>query len=297
MLLLLIRNAIAYKLFTPSIYDFRVDPQERAYEGYFGFLNKHFYVPDSNHFGELGIITLNTHIENDTSEVSQKRIILGLIDTHHPTILSLQGLVFDELDEIISKSEGHYEAACKAALNNDVWRNRLEAMPILYDSSSIIKIKESVFEPKEYQRQAYGCAAVFYSKITEQIFTIVNVDLPSVDEKVVDSQVFNILENMENSKYRDLPVFVTGTVNTKSERLRRLIEKTFLNLNDFDRNNVGLSKTTFHNYGKIEDNIQRDYVLLRDKGGKLKVNYSRILNRFSKDYFEHYPIYVIMSRK
>lgn len=296
-MLLHFKTVALYKLFTPSIYDFRVDPQERVYEGYFGFLNKHFYVPDRNHFGELGIISLNTHIEKDTSEINQRRIILNLIDTHHPTILSLQGLISDEMKEIVDRSEGHYEIACKNALNNDVWRNRLEAMPILYDSESVIKIKESVFEPKEYQRQAYGCAGVFYSKITEQIFTVINVDLPSVDEKIIDSQVFNILENIENSKYKDLPVFITGTINTKSEELRKLIEKTFLNLNDFDKNNIGLSKTTFHNYGRINDNIQRDYVLLRDKEGKLKVNYSRILSRFSKEDFEHYPLYVIMSRK
>lgn len=293
---LLIRSVLSFKLFAPSPYDFRVDPEERVYEGYFGFLKKHFYVPDSNHFGELSMMSLNAHIDRDTLEKKQQESLMGLIDLHHPSIFSIQGLSQGEFDSLKPVIDHHYETACKDALFSEVWTNKIEVLPILYDRYAIVKIRDYVFQPKEYEKQAYGCLGVFYSKLTEQIFSVVNVDLPSTDENLVNAEFYNILEHLESSDVKDYPIFVTGTINKLSDKLKKLMDTNFINLNAIDKNNIGLNKTTFHRHGHVNDNIQRDFILLKDTAKKFKLNYSRTLSRYPKDNFEHFANFSIVSR-
>lgn len=291
-----ISTVVSFRLFAPSMYDFRVDPEERVYEGYFGFLKRHFYVPDGNHFGELSLMSLNAHIDRDTLEKKQQDSILGLIDLHHPSIFALQGLSQSEYDSLTPIISEHYDFACKDALFSEVWTNKIETLPILYDKYSLVKIRDYVFQPKEYERQAYGCIGVFYSKLSEQIFSVINIDLPSTDENLVNIEIYNILEHLENSDIRDFPVFMTGTINRLSDKLKKLMDTNFINLHTLDRNNIGLNKTTFHRHGHVNDNIQRDFILLKDKSKKFKLNYSRTLSRYPKDNFEHFPNFAILSR-
>lgn len=296
LLFFLISKVISFRLFAPSIYDFRVDPEEKTYESYRGFLKRHFYIPDKNHFGELSLMSLNTHIDRDTLEKKQEEDIMRLIDLHHPSIFSLQGLSLTEYESLQLSIDDHYENGCKNALFSEVWTNKVEILPIFYDKYSLVKIRDYVFQPKEYEKQAYGCIAVFYSKLTEQMFSVINIDLPSTDENLVNAEVYNILEHLEGSDIKDYPVFVTGTINKLSEKLKKLMDINFINLNREDRNNIGLNKTTFHRHGKTSDNIQRDFILLRDKDKKFKLNYSRTLSRLPKDNFEHFPNFAILSR-
>lgn len=252
-------------------------------------------MDDKNHFGKLGIITLNAHVERDTLEQNQQEEILNLIDTHHPSILALQGVGKSELKSIEQRLKGHYEAACRKALFRELWMNRLEVLPILYDTNTLMRISEIVFEPTEYENQAYGCAVVFYDRTINMMYTVVNVDLPSTNKGLVDSQIFNIFQNIKKSKFKTFPIFLTGTINEMSDSLEILVTKGLNNLVEFDKNNVGLSRTTFHHYGRVGDNQQRDFVLLEDGDKRLKLNYARILSRFPKRNFEHFPVYAILS--
>lgn len=285
------------KLFSPSPYDFIVDPESGKYDEHNGYVNRHYYVQDNYHFGELGILTLNAHVERDTLENEQVDDLLNLIDTHHPTVFPVQGLSERILTEIEKEMEDHYKIGCKNARLRDIRTNKLEVMPIIYDSSVLIMIRESVFEPEKYKEEAYGCGMVFYDRITKQFYTVVSIDLPSTDEKITDAQVYNIIENVGGSKFKDYPLFLAGTINTMSDELKLLVKKSLQNLNALDRNNAGLNKTTFHNRGMVSDNIQRDFILLLDKKKKLKVNYSRTLSRFKKNDFGHFPVFSILSRR
>lgn len=147
----------AFNLFSPSRYDFRVNPENRAYKRT-GFLSKHISPPKSISFGELALMTLNAHIERDTIEEQQQKEILKLIDEHHPTTFSLQGLSQREFSDIKKKlNTNHYGIACTTAFRNDIWQNKIEMMPILYDNKALVKLSEVVFEPREYENQAYAC--------------------------------------------------------------------------------------------------------------------------------------------
>ncbi|ELA42595.1 uncharacterized protein VICG_00347 [Vittaforma corneae ATCC 50505] len=298
MLFLIIFSGIshAFKYFAPSVYDFAVDPENKKYQEHSGFVHRHYYTEDKNHFGEIALMTLNTHVESDIVEKNQKNGILALIDLHHPAVFALQGLTQSVLSGVQKEASEHYEVACTDALFKEIRTNKLEVMPIFYDSNSLIKIKESIIEPEKYKNQAYACVVVFYDKLIQKIYTVINVDLPSTDPKVIDSQVYNIIHNLENSKFKDFPVFVVGTINTMSEELRKLVKRDMKNLIDQDKNNIGLRKTTFHNHGTVNDNLQRDFILLKDKAKEFKLNYSRILSRYSKMSFEHFPVFSILSR-
>lgn len=298
MLLLVIFSGIshAFKYFAPSVYDFAVDPENKKYQEHTGFVHRHYYVEDKYHFGEVALMTLNAHVKSDIIEGNQKNGILALIDLHHPTVFALQGLTQPVLEKVRREAGAHYEVACTDALFKEIRTNKLEAMPIFYDSSALIKIRESVIEPESYKDEAYACVAVFYDKLIQKIYTVINVDLRSTEPKVIDSQVYNIVHNFENSKFKDFPVFVAGTINAMSEDLRELVKKDMKNLIEQDKDNIGLSKTTFHNHGNVKDNLQRDFILLKDKSKRFKPNYTRILSRYSKVNFEHFPVFSILSR-
>ncbi|KAM0679802.1 hypothetical protein GINT2_001973 [Glugoides intestinalis] len=286
----------AFNLFSPSRYDFRVNPENRIYKST-GFLYKHDSHPKSISFGDLALMTLNAHIERDTIEEHQEKEILKLIDEHHPTTFSIQGLSQREFADIRKKLNGeHYDIGCTKALRNDIWQNKVETMPILYDNKALVKLSEFVFEPREYENQAYACMTSFYNNITNQVLTIVNVELSSTDEKTTDEQMYNIVKKVKAFEYKDFPIFITGTINKMSMQFKKLEETTFKNLHDMDKNNKGLDKTTFHKHGKVSDNIQRDFILLYDIKKEWKLNYSRTLSRYSKVYFERFPVFSILER-
>lgn len=286
----------AFNLFSPSRYDFRVNPENRAYKRT-GFLSKHISPPKSISFGELALMTLNAHIERDTIEEQQQKEILKLIDEHHPTTFSLQGLSQREFSDIKKKlNTNHYGIACTTAFRNDIWQNKIEMMPILYDNKALVKLSEVVFEPREYENQAYACMTSFYNNVTNQMLTVVNVEFSSSDEKITDEQMYNIVKKVKSFEYKDFPIFITGTINNMSVQFQRLEESSFKNLHDLDKNNKGLDKTTFHKHGKVSDGIQRDFILLYDIKKELKLNYSRTLSRYSKVCFEHFPVFSILER-
>lgn len=291
-----IATALAFALYSPSPHDFIVDPQNGKYDEHSGFVNRHYYVQDKYHFGELNILTLNTHIESDLKESNQATDLLELIDTHHPTVFTLQGLSRAILPMLEEKLGQHYQAACRDSRARDLRTYKLESMPILYDSARLSVVRESVFEPKDYDEQVYGCGVVFYDSMIREMYTVVNVDLLSAVDKVTDAELYNILDNVNNSEFKSKPLLIAGTINSLSAKAKRLVENTMHNLNELDKNNEGLSRTTFHNGGKVNDNIQRDFILLRDNEKRLKLNYSRTLSRFRKDDFGHFPIYSILSR-
>ncbi len=94
-----------------------------------------------------------------------------------------------------------------------------------------------------------------------------------MDEGTTDTQLYSIIQNIKTSKFKDYPVFITGTINSLSESARWLIDNNIVNLNDLDKRNENLNKTTFHSHGEMNDNQQRDFILLKDIKGIFKLNY------------------------
>lgn len=213
MLLLFALEISTQALFRPSIYDFLVNPEERKLENYSGFLKEHKYNTDLDTFGEFSIMTLNAHIESDINEKDQINGILNLINTHHQTIFSLQGLSLTALASLKESISPHYDLICEKSIFKETRLFKSEILPIIFDAKSVIKIRDFLFHPKDFDNQVWGCMGVFYNKLTKNLFSVVNLDLISGDKVLVDAQFYNVLKFIYESQFSENPFFITGTIN------------------------------------------------------------------------------------
>lgn len=280
--------------FIVSKYDSHAGNTRKDSYGSQGFLKNHNAPTSPDSFGDISLITLNAHIDKDTLEEKQKSHIIELFNTHHPTVFAIQ-TVSKELMEYISNGvRPHYSISATDFKNIDLRTRKEEYKPIFYDANVLEVITVKAFKGSS-KNEHYATFSIFRHKETQSIFTIVNMDLFSADSKAIDTQVFNILANIEKTPYKDSPIFLMGTINVMSNKLRRAINSRYDNLIVRDFNNRALSKNTFHYHGFMNDGVQRDFIFFRDSAKSLKLNYSRILEAFDKESFEHYPIYSILS--
>lgn len=190
------------------------------------------------------------------------------------------------MGEKISK---HYGVLCKDFENIDARMNKKEYIPVFYDKSLLQGVQSIGIKTGSL---THSCMAVFSSKFTNKYFSVVNLDLYSANETTTDVQFSKILKVTMDSDFYKFPIFITGTINAISYNLNRLMHTTFRNIYDLDIGNVGLNKSTFHNHGKINDGVQRDFILLKNQPGYFFDLHSRILSHFPEDNLDHYPVYL-----
>lgn len=248
---------------------------------------------DSENNNNLVIISINTHVNRDTLENAQIEKIVKLAKDENPTFLPLQGATKELYNGILNKLK-NYDVACKTSKYIDIRYNKKEFLPILYNKDILYVVSEQNIG-EEFQN--FGCLVTFVTKKHHEIFSIANVDLYSVNEKKTDRQMAAILTKFKNTKFSEYPIFVTGTINNMGYDLRQLVNDSLLNLVMEDKNNAGVSKTTFHNHGTLNDNVQRDFILLNDEKEKFKLISAQIMTNVSKNHFEHYPVFTKLEQK
>ncbi len=288
----------------PSIYDPLAIKKYPKLLWINGFIKSHNndvvkQLTKSNYFGNFSFATINARLEKDTLEADQITNISKFIDSHHPTILILQAVskdVMNGLDNLINK---HYNfSKAKEFVDVDRISFKKEYKPIIYDKELVLEISSGHFSPQfvEYNT-TYSTYTIFKLKCTNQIFTVINIDLYSADPKTIEIQIFTITKHIYESNLHKHPIFLSGTINIKTPSINQFLSKSFKNLINKDKNNKYLSEDTFHDNGKFADGQPRDFIFLFDIYNKFQLNYARVLKNFDKISFKHYPLYAILTIK
>ena len=281
-----------------SIYDIKAQDYKTDIVQNTGFIKSHGAKSHGPVMGDISILSVNMYTPNN--QVSNLELmaqeITTLVDQHHPSFYTLQALNKLQLDSIKAALAPHYAVIGDMPTNTDLKTRKKEYRPLFYDTHDFQLLKDGTFVPAFHKDHAYASFGVFRSvKDTTKIFTVVNMDLYSADAKYIQEQLYNIIKNIDDGTYSQYPVFLAGMINEQTEAVSDLIKTTFKNTLDLDTNNEFSSKTTFHHTGDLNDNVQRDFILLKDEKKVFRVNLSRILTLFESRILHHYPIYTILS--
>lgn len=291
-------------LFYPLKYDPLVKNEELSddKEDYMkDHFETHYKEVSAGAFGDISLLTLYLYkpVEIEEKEIESAKKVIRLIDESHATFILLQG-VSETIITIISKfleSNDHYRMVNHQRGSSDSLTGNKKYLPIIYDSNLVINAKNDYFTTEEKVPRLYGS----YMEVTDTrikngvTYTVINVDLYSSFPEINSAEFSNIaIDILENPIIKSKPVFIGGNIATLGETLKELTELSFKNLIDEDVHNKKLSKTTDHTNGN-DDNIQRDFILLRDPFKMFTVNYARILSKFS--YGIRYPVYSILTFK
>lgn len=247
-------------------------------------------------FGNFSIGTINGRLERDTLEEKQEKMILKLIDSHHPSILLLQSMSKDVIRNIEINSGPHYKMCADRYVDVDRVSMKKEYKPIIYDTNVVEVENEGNFAPPlAEETSSYATFATFRKIGTNTRFTVINVDFYSADGQTIETQLFTIMKHIHDSWISKYPIIIGGTVNAITGLTKKLMSDAFKDLVKSDRNNYKMSGDTFHDNGKFYDGITRDFLLLKDERHKFIINYVRVLKSFDIESFKHYPIYAILT--
>lgn len=268
-----------------------------------GFFRDHDHKGDSSfkRFGDISIITLNLFrdIVADYETLQSAENIRTLLDEAHPTFLCLQGIDDSLLTRINGKlsDHNHYQMATFDKYDVEMLSGQRNYLPIIYDSNLVSVHRSGYFETEQPHQMRYGSFIEVKDrrKKSERIsFTVINVDMYSSFNEVVSAQFSNIISDINGFKEVEaLPVFVVGGMGTMPPNVHEMM-KTYKNSIEVDANNRDIPKTTVH-AGSQDDNVQRDFILLRDANSIFDLNYARILREFLAS--DHYPVHAIYSYK
>lgn len=268
-----------------------------------GFFRDHYLAEDDNFkkFGDISIMTLNLfrEIVADHETLQSAENVRTILDEAHPTFLCLQGVDESLLTRINGKLNGnnHYKMATYEKYDVEMLSGQKSYLPIIYDESLVFIHNSGYFESEPPHQMRYGSYIEVKDKrkpMEKTTFTVINVDMYSSFNDVVSAQFSNVVSDINGFKeVEHLPVFIVGGMGTLPPNVKEMM-KTYKNSIDVDANNKDIPKTTVHAGGQ-DDNIQRDFILLRDTHGMFELNYSRILREFLAS--DHYPVHAIYSYK
>lgn len=268
-----------------------------------GYFSNHNQEVDINfkRFGDISIITLNLFREiiADYETVQSSDNVHTILDEAHPSFLCLQGVDDTLLTRINNrlKDQPHYKMTTYEKYNTEMLSAQKTYLPIIYDTTLFSIHRSGYFESEPPHKMRYASFVQVKDRRfkNERIsFTVINVDLFSSFNDVVNAQFSNINSDIISFKeVQSLPVFIVGGFGTIPPNIYDLM-KTYKNSIEDDDNNKDIPNTTIH-AGSQEDNIQRDFILLRDEHHVFELNYARIL----RDYLasDHYPVHSIYSYK
>ncbi|KAM0672177.1 hypothetical protein CWI42_080900 [Ordospora colligata] len=267
-----------------------------------GYANDHNHKRDHKGFGNLSIISFNMESATDSSRDGLQDFVLGLLDSSHPSVMTLQSIRKKEIDALSTKLLGHY-----GILNDDQGSiNVLESpklyLPIIYDTQHVRKISNGYYRNPEQSKIIYASWAVFETLATKQWFTVINLDLYNAYEEKIDVKMANILRDIHvDPTISARPVFYMGRINVASDRLKQVIENNYINPLDKDINSKNEERFTMINPSDIQTDHQRDYILISEKKQNdpnaihnvKTIHYARILRLGIPGL--NYPIHTIVS--
>lgn len=262
-----------------------------------GFLKNHNKDIQIENFGDISIFTINFYTK-DLSDPTENQIntLSEVLDHAHPTIVCLQGVdeeLMKKLQTFI-KNTKHYKISNDKKHSTDLSNAHEYFLPIIFDELVLKKNRSDYFITSDPQSILYASWSRFIMKNGTE-FTAVNIDLFSSFKNVTSAQFSNIVIDINTDKTTsESPVVISGNIATMSSTISNLMSKNYKNLVDLDTHNRNLSKTTFHARDLLDDDIQRDFILLLDEKNAFETNYARILSDFPKSN-EHYPVYAILT--
>lgn len=292
--LLLMLSCTLCKYF-PSKYDPKAYDSEIMRAS--GYIKDHQKKIKYKEFGDLSLLTLNMQHNTDLEVPIHKKFMLDLIDSTHPTIFALQDVASSIVRDLPRRLGMHYLAVNIDKGMVDMITSAVTYLPILYDTR-VLKLKKSgYFTGSGGSKQVYGSWAKFAHKATGRLFTVINIDLYSAFKSVVDAEMANIINDIQTERSVDTnPVIIMGTINSLSEKLEEVFKDSLQNVLEKDKNNKGESKATFLLDSDFINDIERDYIILRDRKQEMIVNLARILNRRTIA-GHHYPVHAILTFK
>lgn len=251
-------------------------------------------------FGDISIITLNLYREVvvDSETLQSAENIRTILDEAHPTFLCLQGVDDSLLLRINGKLKDneHYKLANFDKYDVDNLSGQRDYFPIIYDSALVFPKNSGYFETEGAHKQKYASfleVKDLRNKADPVSFTVINAEMYSSFNDVVSAEFSNIVSDIASYKEVDKhPVFIAGGMGTLPPNVKELMKSTYKNSIEEDANNTDIPKTTVHSGGQ-DDDVQRDFILLRDANKIFKLNYARILREFLAS--DHYPVHAIYS--
>lgn len=263
-----------------------------------GWFSNHTKKLSVDTFGDISVMTMNFYTKEmlDPTE-EQIAAITSILDHSHPTIFCLQGVDEDLMKKLrhLVRESKHYRITNDGKYFTDRRNGQDYFLPILYDERILERKAFNYFVTGGRKKILYGSWARFKSPKTE--FTVINIDLFSPSRRVVNAQFSNIVADIITDKITSsFPVIIAGGIMAMPAPVRGLLRGEYKNLIDVDYNNEHLVKTTMHARGMVDDDVQRDFIILRDKYGRMSANYARILSEFPL-VGQHFPVHAILSVK
>ncbi|ELQ75907.1 putative Endonuclease/exonuclease/phosphatase protein [Trachipleistophora hominis] len=257
--------------------------------------NHEITTPPSDRYGDLSVFTLNIATEINLITINQETasFIHEVLDHAHPAVFVLQGVREPVLARIKKLENHHYGIITDDVFTKDPLSSAHYYFPIIIDKHMIRPIKSGYF--RNQKGQVYASYAVLVDTRKNKRFTVVNLDLYSTFKETVEAQFANIVSDIKGDmSISKEPVIFAGGIGSPSSEIQKLLQSGYKNLIDLDPNNKELDKTTVHGRVEHSDNVQRDFIVLRDPATVLDLNYARILNDKLK-IAEHYPLHAILS--
>jgi hypothetical protein len=272
-----------------------------------GFLDSHDppdRSPSLESFGDISLFNINLYREilKEKEIYTDAKAVRKILDEAHPTFLAMQGVSEQLLREIERKIKNHPHYAI---VNNDRSSKDLRKgfnlyLPIIYDTTLVKVRKNDYFEKKGDSQVIYASYAMIEDvryKKDATAYTIINMDLLSAFKDNVSAEFMNIALDINGSKeVSSHPVFILGGMGALPPDVKKLMSGSYSNLIKLDKNNEGRSEATMHDANLVPtDDVQKDFIIMKDQGGIFVLNYARILKRYVLG--SRYPIHAILSFK
>lgn len=255
----------------------------------------HDRVRKNRGFGDLSLVDFNMEADDNFDREALTNMVWEVLDSAHPSVMTLQYAKKKEVDTLSTKGLGHYGVSNKAEGSTDVLNSTKSYLPILYDTKMLKLQKSGYFHDPKEKTVIYATWATFEHSKTGRWFTVINLDLYSAFADNTDIQMMNILTDVRKEHVIDSnPIFFMGNINAISPKLQKVFDDEYINALNADLNAKDSPRFTMRIPVDISNNHERDFILIRDtKARGIQVNYARVLRKNMQS--SHYPVHVILS--
>ncbi|KAK1348912.1 hypothetical protein CWI37_0425p0030 [Hamiltosporidium tvaerminnensis] len=249
-------------------------------------------------YGDLNLLTVNIYrdIIEKHRNITLKQELKAMIDHIHPTIFTIQGVDEEILSELGPMANSHYKIVNNDRSTGDFNSGKRLFLPIIYDSVMLELKDHDYFYTTGETKNIYASFAIFKNlRESSSEITAINLDLVSSYKEVNFAYLSNIINDIiHDPRVNNDIVFLMGGIGAVNKDITELLKKEYENLVDLDKNNINLSHTTVHANLVQDDDIQRDFIILRDKKREMELNYARILKE-ANFLGDHFPVNAILS--
>ncbi|EEQ81805.1 hypothetical protein NCER_101617 [Vairimorpha ceranae BRL01] len=261
-----------------------------------GFLKEHNKTVDVKNFGDLSFITYNMEKKEALNSVKQTNELIKLVDNTHVPVICLQECELDQLKELSTRMLPHYGIAegKESKVINPTNGNET-FLPILYDTEELRFLQSGRFKTNDpVVKNTYATWAIFNHVKKNLDFVVININLYSTKSLVDSLELASILYDINATpSIKNKIIFISGTINGMSDNTNTLINKGFVKLSNYNKND-GELKNTMNTYMDVLNNIERDFILaLNTKTIKAQPVYSSVLRLFK--YGARFPVHSIVT--